>query len=145
EHLFKDASLPCALVLDGLDESPFLCRGAGLQHLLNDLETVRIPLILAMRSEYWRSRAGDLRSTAGKLASQGEPRKRLIRKLELLPWRQEEILAFVRRFRDACEEPVERQNLDALEARVVEGRFAEIYGDIPHRPLFLRLIAESAA
>jgi hypothetical protein len=145
EHLFKDVSLPCALVIDGLDESPFLCRGAGLQHLLNNLETVRIPLILAMRSEYWRSRSGDLRSTAGKLASQGEPRKRRIRKLELLPWREDEILPFVQRFRQACEDPVGRERLGALETLLAAGRFAEIYGDIPRRPLFLRLVAESAA
>jgi len=145
EHLFKDASLPCALLIDGLDESPFLCRGAGLQHLLNNLETVRIPLILAMRSEYWRSRSGDLQSTAGKQASQGEPRKRRIRKLELLPWRQDEILDFLRRFREASQDTVEQERLGALESLVTEGRFPEIYGDIPCRPLFLRLIAESAA
>jgi hypothetical protein len=145
EHLFKDARLPLALVIDGLDESPFLCRGAGLLHLLNNLETVRIPLVLAMRSEYWRSRSGDLRSTSGKLQSRGEPRVRQIRKLELLPWRDEEILLFVQRFRTAIADPAEQERLGALEALVAQARFSEIYGDIPRRPLFLRLIAESAA
>jgi hypothetical protein len=145
EHLFKDPNLPCALILDGLDESPFLCRGAGLQHLLNNLETVRIPLILAMRSEYWRSRRNDLESTAGQLQSKGEPRKRILRKLELLPWRHGEILDFVHRFRQGSRDPVERERLGELEDLVAAGRFEEIYGDIPRRPLFLRLIAESAA
>jgi CHAT domain len=145
DHLFKDASLPLALVIDGLDESPFLCRSAGLLHLLNNLETVRIPLVLAMRSEYWLSRVGDLRSTSGKLAAQGEPRVRQIRKLELLPWRYEEILLFVQRFRSALADPAEQERLGALEDLVTQGRFAEIYGDIPQRPLFLRLIAESVA
>lgn len=145
EHLLKDSSLPCALVIDGLDESPFLCRGAGLAHLLNNLETVRIPVVLSMRSEYWLSRSGDLRSTAGKLASRGEPRVRRLRKLELLPWRKEEILLFVQQFREVCADPAERERLGDLESLVAGGRFTEIYGDIPHRPLFLRLIAESAA
>lgn len=145
DHLFKDERLPCVLVIDGLDESPVLCRGAGLPHLINYLEKVRIPIVLAMRSEYWLSRSGDLTSTAGKLQSRGEPRKRRIRKLELIPWREEEILLFVRRFRDACPDAAERNHLAALEALVQDGRFADIYGDIPRRPLFLRLIAESAA
>jgi hypothetical protein len=145
DYLLKDASLPCVLVIDGLDESPFLCRGAGLAHLLNNLELVRIPVILSMRSEYWLSRKADLQSTAGKLASRGEPRVRQLRMLELLPWREDEILHFVQRFREACTDPAERQRLSSLESLVASGRFAEIYGDIPRRPLFLRLIAESAA
>jgi hypothetical protein len=145
EHLLKDASLPCALVIDGLDESPFLCRGAGLAHLLNNLETVRIPVVLSMRSEYWLSRSGDLQSTAGKMASRGEPRVRRLRKLELLPWRDDDILRFVQRFREARADPAGQERLERLESLVADGRFAEIYGDIPRRPLFLRLIAESAA
>lgn len=145
EHLFKDPDLPCALVIDGLDESPFLCRGAGLVHFLNNLEPVRVPVVLAMRSEYWRSRRGDLESTAGKLGVQGEPRIRRLRKLELLPWHDEEILLFVQRFRDACADSAERERLGDLEALVAGGRFESLYGDIPRRPLFLRLIAESAA
>lgn len=145
EHLFKDASLPCVLVIDGLDESPYLCRQAGLTHLLNNLETVRIPVVLAMRSEYWSSRSGDLRSTAGLAASHGEPRRRRLRKLELLPWRQDEIRVFIQRFRDGCESAAERRHLADLERLVAEGRFEDIYGDIPRRPLFLRLIAQSAA
>lgn len=144
EHMFKDPSLPLALVIDGLDESPFLCRKAGLAHLLNTLEPVRVPVVLAMRSEYWLSRRGDLQPTAGKREIRGEPRIRRVRKLNLLPWREEEILLFVQRFRDTCTDPAELERLARLEALVADGRFEEIYGDIPRRPLFLRLIAESA-
>lgn len=145
DHLFKDENLPCVLVIDGLDESPVLCRGAGLTHLINYLEKVRIPVVLAMRSEYWRSRRGDLISTAGTQQSRGEPRRRRIRKLELLSWHEGEILRFVQRFRETCRDPGEWERLGNLESFVAEGRFSEIYGDIPKRPLFLRLIAESAA
>ncbi|HYH44254.1 MAG TPA: hypothetical protein VEG34_01090, partial [Thermoanaerobaculia bacterium] len=132
-------------MIDGLDESPFLCRQAGVAHLLNNLERVRIPVVLAMRSEFWLSRGADLRSTAGRLASRGEPRARRLRTLELLPWGDSEILSFVRRFRQSCPDEAERGQLAGLEDLVADGRFETLYGDIPRRPLFLRLIAESAA
>ncbi|HSN88049.1 MAG TPA: hypothetical protein VL025_14925, partial [Thermoanaerobaculia bacterium] len=66
-----------------------------------------------------------------------EPRKRRIRKLELCPWHQDQILRFVQEFRETCTNPGERERLGALESLVADGRFPEIYGDIPERPLFL--------
>jgi hypothetical protein len=98
-----------------------------------------------MRSEYWLSRKGDLSSTAGGLASRGEPRIRQNRALELLDWGNEEITRFLQSFRETVESPEERQRLEELEALVERAAFHHIYGDIPCRPLFLRLIAESVA
>lgn len=143
DYLFKDGELPLVLVIDGLDESAYLCRSGGLQQLFNSLSAVRIPVILSMRTEFWLSRIQEFEMSAGKIASHARVRR--IKKVELLEWSTDEILRFVQRFRSACADPDQRERLGQLEELVTSDRFATIYGDIPRRPLFLRLIAESVA
>lgn len=145
EYLFKDEELPLVLVIDGLDESAYLCRSGGLQQLFNSLSSVRIPVILSMRTEFWLSRIQEFEMNAGKIASHGEARVRRIKKVELLPWSHDEILRFVQRFRNACADADQRERLGQLEDLVMSDQFEAIYRDIPRRPLFLRFIAESVA
>lgn len=146
EHLFrKDEKTPLAIVIDGLDESPFLGRQGGLQQLFNCLRIVSIPVVLAMRTEFWDDRRQEFETTVGLISRQGPVRPRTVRAIELLPWQDEQVLLFVRRARQATEDPEQQGRIARLEALVEGGGYEAIYGDIQRRPLFLRVIVESVA
>jgi hypothetical protein len=145
EFLFKDPTLSIALVIDGLDESAFLSRQAGLQSLFNNLDRVAVPVVLAMRTEFWLSRRQEFTLSAGIVARHSGVRRRTIRAVELLPWGDAEVLLFVQRARDHWPDPLTSDRLSQLEQLVASGGYGKIYGDIPRRPLFLRFIVESVA
>ncbi|HRC85592.1 MAG TPA: hypothetical protein PK413_08285, partial [Thermoanaerobaculia bacterium] len=109
--LFKDESLPLVLVLDALDESAFLCRQGGLLALFNNLREVRIPVVLAMRQEFWLSRRLELEESFGMLATKTPDRISRIRAVELLPWQDDQILACLSRARELVTAEEERQRL----------------------------------
>lgn len=143
EYAFKDAELPVVLILDGLDESAFLTHRGGFQHLFNSLREVRIPVVVTMRSEFWIRGERDFAAVFGETATQGPKRYRRLRLIELLPWTVDQILTLIRRHRDVTTRRSSRTRLDALAMLVETGRFHTLYGDLPQRPLFLRLIVES--
>jgi hypothetical protein len=145
EYVFKQKEIDAVLVLDGLDESPFLARAGGLQNLVNNLWDLRVPVVLSMRTEFWDDKLQDFEASVGDRAGHGEPRLRRIRKIELLEWRAEEMQAFLERFAASVEEQSGRERLRELAGSIEDGRFEEIYGDVPRRPLFLRMIAETVA
>jgi hypothetical protein len=145
EYVFKQKEIDAVLVLDGLDESPFLARPGGLQNLVNNLWDLRVPVVLSMRTEFWDDKLQDFEASFGDRAAHGERRVRRLRKVELLEWRDEEIRIFLERFGEKAGDEAERARLRELASWLEDGRFERIYGDIPRRPLFLRLIAETVA
>jgi CHAT domain-containing protein/NB-ARC domain-containing protein len=145
EFLFKDPTLPVALVIDGLDESAFLSRQAGLQGLFNDLDRVAVPVVLAMRTEFWLSRKQEFAMSFGIIARHSGVRRRTVKAVELRPWGNAEALLFIQRARERWVDLQGNERLAQLEQLVAGGSFEKIYGDIPRRPLFLRFIVESVA
>ena len=145
EYAFKQKEIDAVLVLDGLDESPFLSRPGGLQNLVNNLWDLRVPVVLSMRTEFWEDKLADFEASFGDRAAHGERRVRRIRKLELLPWRDEQIVAFLEAFRGSVGEEAGKERIGELASRLADGRFGRTYREIPRRPFFLRMIAETVA
>lgn len=143
EYVFKDPVQPLVLILDGLDESAFLSHRGGFQHLFNLLHEVRVPVILTMRSEFWHRGERDFTEVFGQVTSDGEKRRRRLRLIDLRPWTVDQILALIHRYRERVSDRQSRSRLDALAMLVETQRFHTLYGDLPQRPLFLRLIVES--
>jgi hypothetical protein len=146
ENLFKDANTNALLIFDGLDESPFLSRERGaLQHFFNFFNNVRVPVVFTARTEFWNEKQKDLQLPFGKVGEhKGGPRKH-VRRAELIDWGAAQMSELARRFRDTQTNEEARARIDALTATIDSGRYEEFYGDIPRRPLFLRMILDTVA
>jgi hypothetical protein len=144
EHLLRQPDAPAALILDGLDESFYLTRRGGLQILLNLLRDVKVPVVLTARTEFFRARQADFTTLFG-LTGAGPGRRRRIRLVELLPWDDAQIALLARRYHDSLADPDEQQRLRRLITSIEQGAYRSFYGNIPRRPLFLRLILETVA
>ena len=148
EYVLKDPDYPVALIIDGIDESVFLSRRGGLQGLFNALREVRVPIVITARTEYWMARQMEFTTSFGMTAASKARRERNVRRVkltELLPWRDGDILKLARRYREVLPEGPPRQHVDVLIESVASGQYAQLYGDIPRRPLFLRFILETVA
>jgi hypothetical protein len=145
QHLFRDPDFPVALAIDGLDEAAYLSRRDGLQQLFNSLANVQVPVVLAMRSEYWNEMEEDFRQISGGIASHGERRNRRIKRIELCDWQPQQIADFLSREIAACSDPTAKDRLEALAKWIDQPEFEAFYGDIPRRPLFLRFIVDAVA
>lgn len=143
EYLLKDEKTPMALVLDGLDESIYFSRRGGIQWLLNQLREVRIPVILIARSEFWHARSEDFKTSFGILARGDQRSYTHLKLIELLPWRDDQILSLSERRQKAISDEVAKARLSKLINIIREGAYEDYYGDIPRRPLFLRFILET--
>ncbi|BET57738.1 hypothetical protein [Geobacter sp. 60473] len=145
ELLLKNGDLPVVLVLDGLDESIYFSMRGGVQTLFNQLRDVKVPVVLTARSEFWFSRLADFQMSFGEIArNTAIVRRNQIKLIELLPWTDHEIQELAVRFRDTLPDPVSRDRINVFIDLVRSGKYQEIFGDIPRRPLFLRLILETA-
>lgn len=145
DSALTDERIDIALVLDGIDESVFFSRRQGLQHLFNLLEDTRVPVTVTCRTEFWNARRSDFATAAGPLPRTPESRRRRnLKVIELLPWTNTEIGRLAERFKQTLI-GTERANLEALLVHLEAEGFESLYGDIPRRPLFLRMILESVA
>jgi len=145
ERLLKEKDLPIALVLDGVDESAILARSGGFQQLCNALHQVRIPFVLAMRTEFWLDRRSTFEAEIGSTASHGERQIDRFQLIELTAWGPEQIGELVARYGRSQSDPERAERVARLAAIVGTAEFDRIYGDIPKRPLFLRFIVDSVA
>ena len=145
QHLVRNPDFPVALAIDGLDESSYLSHHDGLHRLFNGLAQVYVPIVLAMRSEYWYEMRADFEQISGQVASHAEPRLRRIKRIELRDWQSPQIATFLAREIESHSDPEARERLIALMDSIDRPEFEELYGDIPRRPLFLRFIVDTVA
>ena len=132
--------------VDGLDESPFLTRERGaLQHFFNFFNEVRVPVVLTARTEFWTDKQADLQQPFGEVGSHKGGIRKYVRRAELIDWSSTQMTELARRFRETLSDDEARARLDELIAAIDSGRYEEFYGDIPRRPLFLRMILDSVA
>lgn len=143
-HILKVGKAPFLMILDGLDESIYFNKKGGLQHLFNIIkEEIGIPVLLTARSEFWQRKETDFSTSFG-IVSKDTPRKvRQIRFIELQEWDESQILELVERVGMQTTNPAQLARLDKLKALIASGQYADFYGDIPKRPLFLRFILET--
>ena len=143
ERLFKQETPGLGLLIDGLDESPYLTHEGGLQWLLNNLRGLSVPVVLTTRSEFWHTHLTDFMSAFGIPTKQDQYRYVQGRLVELLEWNDVTIAELIRR---NIAQPIAesaRANLKKLVEIIDSGQYADYYGDIPKRPLFLKMVIES--
>ena len=145
DQLLHDADTPVALAIDALDESAFLSQAGRLTHLFNFLHRVRVPIVLSMRTEFWAGKSMELSSSMGQISTTQPRRYVTVSLVELLPWTPDEIGKAITQFQRENLPEEERLNVMKLSDLVGSGGFPTVYGDIPTRPLFLRMILETAA
>ncbi len=147
ELLLKDQETPIILLLDGLDESLYFSMRGGLQTLFNQLAEVHIPVVLTVRTEFWLERLSDFKQSFGKIAQDLGHRSHFqtVRLIELRPWTHAEIEELTVRYLRTLKDEAQMQRVGTFLSMVRAGRYSELYGDIPERPLFLRLILETVA
>lgn len=143
-RILKREDAPLLLVLDGLDESVFFNERGGLQRLMNLIkEDVGIPVVMTARSEYWHRKEVDFATSFETKVTKGPRKVRAVRLVELREWGKAEMLELIRRVRSETTDEEESGRLSELERLIGSGGYADYYGDIPRRPLFLRFIIET--
>jgi len=146
DSLLKRTDTNALLIFDGLDESPFLTRERGaLQHFFNFFNEVRVPVVLTARTEFWTDKQADLQQPFGKVGEHKGGIRKYVRRAELIDWDPPQMIELARRFRGTVPEGEARRRLEKLIDAIESGRYEEFYGDIPRRPLFLRMILETVA
>jgi hypothetical protein len=147
ERILLDPKSNVVLIVDALDESAILSRYQGMQNFFNMLWATRVPIILTMRTEFWIQRIEDFSTFDGPRGSVRPEtrRKKLWRLIELLPWQDLQIAELTSRRIGAERDSQARAALEDLKTQIVQGHYALLYGDIPRRPLFLRMILDSVS
>lgn len=146
EYLLKNPDVPVVLILDGLDESIFFSMRGGIQTLFNQLRDVKVPVVLTARSEFWATRRADFQMSFGDIARNAIPiKKTSVKLIELLPWTDHEIQELAVRYRDTLDEQECKDRITDFIDSVRNGKYQELFGDIPRRPLFLRFILETVS
>ncbi len=143
EYLLQDAESQTLMIIDGLDESAFLARRGGMQQLFNILQEIRSPIVLTLRTELWEQGIEGFAASLGQPAGHGERRNRKIRRIDLLSWGDDRIRMLIRRHREAASDPTVQARLEELAGLLDQGDLSSLYGDIPRRPLFLRLLLDT--
>lgn len=126
------------LLLDGLDEHPYLYQPDAIGTLFNCLQQFQTVIVFTIRKEFWDERAGNFRA-AFETARQYNRRTKV---LHLEAWGQREIEAYV-----SASERVQEFRSDGFRRFreiIRAGAYENHYGDIPRRPLFLHMLAEDA-
>jgi hypothetical protein len=144
--MLKRPETNAVLLFDGLDESPFLNRErGGLQHFFNFFNTIRVPAILTVRTEFWVQHRDDLREPYGTVGPHNKGGiKKHVQVVELVDWEIPQMLALTREYAKSLV-GAPRERIDRLTKMIADGQYAAYYGEIPRRPLFLRMILDTAS
>ncbi|MEM7675420.1 MAG: hypothetical protein AAF449_05390, partial [Myxococcota bacterium] len=138
-RLVKQPDFKAALIIDGLDESEYLAT-FGLRSLVHALEEVAIPIILTVRREFWDQKPAEMeifgRHFQKKTKTSGFSR------VDLLPWNDTQVLSVIEHQSRMKAGSTAGEHLRELADAVRSGQYSELYGDIPYRPLFLRMIID---
>lgn len=147
DKLLSENQSRLVLVIDGLDESPFLTMGNGLPTLFDALSNIRSRAVLTMRTEFWEGRSESLLTGyAGRAApTKRSERNRRLTLIELQPWANEQMSQLVEQAFVTAQGGKERRNLALLAEKIRADSYADLYGDIPRKPLFLHLLIDFVA
>jgi hypothetical protein len=142
-HVFRDAlkdkltaSKDWLVLLDALDENGAAFRPNNLATLWGSLRDLGIPAVLSARDELVETRDREFFP---------DPKLKIapvFDRIRLDDWTDDLILEFLNRFAAARGNPP--AGFQEFRNVVTSGRYAEVYGDIPKRPLFLGMLAEDA-
>lgn len=126
------------ILIDGLDENASIFKHTKIAAFWGGLFDLGVPVVISIRDE-----VADLRP-AEMLNNPSERRAAPPQALNLKDWSSGLMMKFLERYRGG-----RQRELPETFGRLLEimetGRYEEIYGDIPKRPLFLGMMAEDAA
>ena len=128
------------LLIDGLDENPSAFDAGKLTALWGGLRTLGVPVVVSARDELVDLRPTEFARDPGDPLNQ---KSTFFNRLQLVDWPQPLVLEFVENFAKT-NAPQNHGGLDTLVEIVKTGRYEEVYGDIPKRPLFLAMLAGDA-
>lgn len=142
--LIRNSEIKPLLIIDGLDEAAVLTAGDGAHRVFNWLKEVQAPVVLTMRTAMWLEAFSRFtRPHAKYLTGPNAPRRKTkLTTIELEPWGKNQILSLLEK-ETAFEVDVSRKTrLSRLRETLSrdEDRFNALFGDIPRRPLFLRML-----
>lgn len=128
------------ILFDGLDEHHVSYRKDGILTMFRCITTFQPNIIFTIRKELTDDRAGDLR------AAQSDPglkQRPDAVNIYLSEWEKELIIAYLEDYMEtaACSD-AGMANLRELDALVREDKYDAYFGDIPRRPLFLKMLAD---
>ncbi|MEV1073752.1 NACHT domain-containing protein [Micromonospora parva] len=132
------ASDDLCLIVDGLDEAPLAYRRSGLKDFFLGTSSVRIPMVVSVRTEFWRSKQAELQA-AMPLATDASPIRRA-KVIELQPWDEDQMSLMIESTK--VETQLQQSRLIELRDLLVSGGYQDHYGDVPRRPLFLRMLID---
>lgn len=141
KYLTQSERRDMLVIIDALDESPALDRSYDLHRFFNILGRAKVPIVITMRKEFWSSRRSDFDATLGE-AAERESTTQTLRVVELLPWDDLQIIAAAEAYRVQLVDGEGQHRVGEFTAAVRSGRFAELFGDIPRTPLFLKFILD---
>jgi len=125
------------LIVDGLDEAPMAQRRAGVLDFLQALRKVNVPVLVSVRTEFWNSRRDEVRAAISQPSEKSVLQH--ITTTELQPWTTDCIVGLIDK---SLQLDGASTRLSEFRQLVQDGRYGELYGDIPRRPLFLSMLID---
>jgi hypothetical protein len=125
------------LVFDGIDEHPICWRENGLLNVFGIFKMFNATCLFTVREEFLAERSGHFHA-----AIKGCPGAVM---LQLREWPDALILEFTQTWRKTFAKDESFLHLAHFEDAIRSGRYVEFYGDIPKRPLFLKMLLDDVA
>jgi GTPase SAR1 family protein len=143
EYLFRNQELETVIIIDGLDESFYFSQRGGLQKFFNQLRDINVSIILTARTEYWNNKIEDFKSSFGILSELKHRQTQTVKLIELQPWDNDTILKFSESYLSRADNNLTKNKINKFIELVKNNNYEYFYGDIPKRPLFLKMILET--
>lgn len=124
-------------LIDGIDEHIAAYSYKSLQNIFNRINELQVDCLISLRKEFWDDRTGDLQSIFSKYRKYNSV-------IHLIDWTNDDILNFTYEF-ELSENVINNKNLLKFKQIVKSNDFEAFFGDIPKRPLFLKMILQDVA
>jgi hypothetical protein len=122
------------LIFDGIDEHPICWRETGLMNVFGIFKTFNVNCLFSLREEFLAERTGHFQA-----AIKGGPGSFMLR---LNEWSDPLIIEYTKAYLNSIAETEVQQRIGHFEEAVRSGRYIDYYGDIPKRPLFLKMLLD---
>ncbi len=124
------------LLFDGLDEHHFSYESNGLKNIFSCLQNFSTKCLFTVRKEFWDERSGTFEDAIG-------PKRMHMDFIMLTDWENQDIENYLRTYKKyGVHLKREGVQIDDFIKMVKSDSYDKYYGDIPKRPLFLKMLAE---
>lgn len=126
-----------ALIFDGIDEHPICWRENGLMCIFGIFKKFNTTCLFSLRAEFLAERRGHFEA-----AIKGSPPSFILR---LIEWPEPLITDYTNHYMQGTETAEAKVRVSHFEQAVRSGAYVGYYGDIPKRPLFLKMLLDDVA